>query len=32
VGRIKKGSRARNGMVTDPDKIMRMQVVADVDK
>ncbi len=32
VGRIKKGSRARNGMVTDPDKIIRMQVVADADK
>ena len=32
VGRIKKGSPARNGMVTDPDRIIRMQVAADADK
>ena len=30
VDRIKKGDEARNGMVSDPDKIIKMQVVADV--
>jgi peptidylprolyl isomerase len=32
VDNIKKGSQMRNGMVTDPDKIVRMQVAADADK
>jgi peptidylprolyl isomerase len=32
VDKIKKGSQMRNGMVTDPDKIVRMQVAADADK
>ena len=32
VDKIKKGSQARNGMVTDPDKIVRMQVAVDADK
>jgi peptidylprolyl isomerase len=29
VDAIKKGSRTRNGAVTDPDRIVRMQVAAD---
>jgi peptidylprolyl isomerase len=29
VMRLKKGSRANNGIVRDPDKILRMQVAAD---
>jgi len=29
VDNIKKGSQARNGQVTDPDKIIKMQVAAD---
>ena len=29
VDKIKKGSSARNGSVTDPDKIIKMQVAAD---
>ncbi len=29
VDRIKKGARARNGMVTDPDRIVRLRVAAD---
>ena len=32
VDRIKKGSSARNGAVTDPDRIVRLRVAADVDK
>jgi peptidylprolyl isomerase len=31
VDRIKKGDPARNGMVQDPDKIIKMQVAADAD-
>jgi peptidylprolyl isomerase len=30
VDRVKRGDQARNGMVKDPDKIVRMQVAADV--
>ena len=30
VGKIKRGDQARNGAVTDPDKIIRMRVAADV--
>ena len=30
VDMIKKGSQSRNGQVTDPDKIIKMQVAADV--
>ena len=30
VDRIKKGDKANNGMVVNPDKIVKMQVVADV--
>ncbi|RJF83781.1 peptidylprolyl isomerase [Azospirillum cavernae] len=29
VDKIKKGSQSRNGQVTDPDKIIKMQVAAD---
>jgi peptidylprolyl isomerase len=29
VDKIKKGSEADNGSVTDPDRIVRMQVAAD---
>ena len=29
VDKIKKGSEANNGSVTDPDQIVRMQVAAD---
>jgi len=32
VDKIKKGDQAENGMVTNPDKIIRMQVAADVNK
>ena len=32
VDRIKKGDPRRNGAVSDPDKIIRMQVAADVEK
>jgi cyclophilin family peptidyl-prolyl cis-trans isomerase len=32
IDAIKKGDERRNGMVTDPDKIIRMQVAADADK
>ena len=32
VDNIKKGDRSRNGAVTDPDKIVRMRVAADVEK
>jgi peptidylprolyl isomerase len=30
VGSIKRGDQADNGSVTDPDKIIKMQVAADV--
>lgn len=30
VGKIKRGDKSRNGMVDDPDKIIRMRVAADV--
>jgi peptidylprolyl isomerase len=30
VDSIKKGSRAQNGLVSDPDKIIRMRVAADI--
>jgi peptidylprolyl isomerase len=30
VNRIKKGSSMNNGQVTNPDKIVKMQVAADV--
>ena len=32
VDKIKKGDPARNGAVTDPDKIIKMQVAADAEK
>jgi len=32
IDAIKKGDPARNGAVTDPDKIIRMQVAADAEK
>jgi peptidylprolyl isomerase len=32
VDAIKKGSRARNGAVTDPDRIVSLKVAADVEK
>jgi cyclophilin family peptidyl-prolyl cis-trans isomerase len=32
VDKIKKGNQAANGVVTDPDKIVRMRVAADADK
>ena len=32
VDKIKKGDPARNGAVTNPDKIVKMQVAADADK
>src|SRR6267142_1405210 len=32
VDKIKKGDSARNGAVTDPDKIIKMQVAADAEK
>ena len=32
VDKIKKGESARNGIVVDPDKIVKMQVAADAEK
>jgi peptidylprolyl isomerase len=32
VDKIKKGDQARNGSVSDPDKIVHLQVAADADK
>ncbi len=32
VDRIKRGSKAPDGQVTDPDRILRLQVAADADK
>jgi peptidylprolyl isomerase len=32
VDQIKKGDQARNGSVTNPDKIVKAQVAADVEK
>jgi peptidylprolyl isomerase len=32
IDAIKKGDQASNGTVTDPDKVIRMQVAADADK
>jgi peptidylprolyl isomerase len=32
IDQIKKGDQARNGSVSDPDKIIKMQVAADADK
>jgi cyclophilin family peptidyl-prolyl cis-trans isomerase len=32
VDKIKKGNQAANGVVTDPDKIVRIRVAADADK
>jgi peptidylprolyl isomerase len=32
VDEIKKGDPARNGAVTDPDKIIKMQIAADAEK
>ncbi len=32
IDQIKKGDPAKNGMVTNPDKIIKMQVAADADK
>ena len=32
VDKIKKGDQARNGVVSNPDKIIKMQVAADADK
>jgi peptidylprolyl isomerase len=32
VDKIKKGDKAKNGTVTDPDKIVKMQVAADSEK
>ena len=32
IDQIKKGDQARNGMVTNPDRIIKMQVAADADK
>jgi peptidylprolyl isomerase len=32
VDKIKKGSEAANGQVDNPDKIVRMQIAADVKK
>ncbi|MBO0738777.1 MAG: peptidylprolyl isomerase [Alphaproteobacteria bacterium] len=32
IDQIKKGDPARNGMVTNPDKIIKMQVAADAEK
>jgi peptidylprolyl isomerase len=29
IDRVKKGSAANNGVVTDPDRIVRMEVAAD---
>ena len=32
VDQIKKGEASRNGIVVDPDKIVKMQVAADAEK
>ena len=32
IDKIKKGDSARNGAVTNPDKIIKMQVAADAEK
>ncbi len=32
IDKIKKGESSRNGVVTNPDKIIKMQVAADADK
>jgi peptidylprolyl isomerase len=32
IDQIKKGDSARNGLVVDPDRIVRMRVAADVEK
>jgi peptidylprolyl isomerase len=32
IDQIKKGDQARNGAVTNPDKIIKMQVAADAEK
>ena len=32
VDKIKKGAEADNGTVTDPDKIIKMQIAADAKK
>jgi peptidylprolyl isomerase len=32
IDQIKKGDPARNGTVTNPDKIIKMQVAADAEK
>ena len=32
IDQIKKGDAARNGSVTNPDKIVKMQVAADAEK
>jgi peptidylprolyl isomerase len=32
IDALKKGDQARNGSVTNPDKIIKMQVAADADK
>jgi peptidylprolyl isomerase len=32
IDAIKKGDQRRNGTVSDPDRIIRMQVAADADK
>jgi peptidylprolyl isomerase len=32
IDAIKKGDQARNGSVTDPDRIVKMQVAADAEK
>jgi peptidylprolyl isomerase len=32
IDQVKKGDQARNGVVTNPDKIVKMQVAADAEK
>jgi peptidylprolyl isomerase len=32
IDQIKKGDQARNGVVSNPDKIVKMQVAADAEK
>jgi peptidylprolyl isomerase len=32
IDQVKKGDQARNGTVTNPDKIVKMQVAADAEK
>jgi peptidylprolyl isomerase len=32
IDQVKKGDQARNGTVTNPDKILKMQVAADAEK